>query len=98
LRGIVSQRLVRKSDGSGRVAVVEVMVNTGRTAEAIVDPYDNPPMQDLIAEGEYYKMQTFDQHLFRLIRDGKVTYDDACTVATNAQDLTVALRGAGIQH
>jgi twitching motility protein PilT len=98
LRGIVSQRLVRKADGSGRAAVVEVMVNTGRTAEAIVDPYDSPPMLDLIAEGEYYKMQTFDQHLFRLIRDGLVTYEDACTVATNAQDLTVALRGAGIHH
>jgi twitching motility protein PilT len=98
LRGIVSQRLVRRADGTGRVPVVEVLVNTGRTAEAIVDPFDAPPLLDLIAEGEYYKMQTFDQHLFRLIRDGVVTYDDACTVATNAQDLTVALRGAGIVH
>ena len=41
LRGIVSQRLVRKADGTGRALVCEVMVNTGRTAEAIVDPYDN---------------------------------------------------------
>lgn len=98
LRGIVSQRLVRKADGSGRVPVVEVLVNTGRTAEAIIDPFDAPPLLDLIAEGEYYKMQTFDQHLFRLIRDGVVSYDDACTVATNAQDLTVALRGAGVVH
>ena len=94
----MSQRLVRRKDGTGRVAVVEVMVNTGRTAEAIVDPFDSPPMVELIAEGEYYKMQTFDQHLFHLIKDGVVTYEDACTVASNAQDLTVALRAAGVAH
>ncbi|NMR20819.1 PilT/PilU family type 4a pilus ATPase [Cellulomonas fimi] len=96
LRGIVSQRLVRKADGSGRQAAVEVMVNTGRTAEAIVEPADAPPLIDLIREGAYYKMQTFDQHLFELVRDGQVTYDEACTVASNPQDLTVELRGAGL--
>lgn len=98
LRGVVSQRLVRKADGSGRAAAIEVMVNTGRTAEAITDPYNAPPLVDLIKEGEYYKMQTFDQHLFRLIRDGVVSYEDACLVASNPQDLTVELRGAGIMR
>ena len=98
LRGIVSQRLVRKMDGSGRAAVIEVLVNTGRTAEAILDPYNAPPLEDLIKEGGYYKMQTFDQHLFTMIRDGIITYEDACTVASNPQDLTVELRGAGILH
>src|SRR5690606_10070857 len=96
LRGIVSQRLVRKQDGTGRAGVFEILVNTGRTAEAIVDPYSAPPIADLIREGDYYKMQTFDQHLFQLIQDGVVSYDDACTVASNPQDLTVELRGAGI--
>lgn len=95
LRGIVSQRLARSPEG-GRRAVVEVMVNTGRTAEAIVEPLDNPPILDLIADGGYYRMQTFDQHLFDLIKNNELTYDDACTVATKPQDLTVALRGAGI--
>ncbi len=96
LRGIVSQRLVRKADGSGRLAAVEVMVNTGRTAEAIVDPLDAPPMIDLISDGGYYKMQTFDQHLLELIREGAVLYDDACAIASNPQDLTVALRAVGL--
>jgi twitching motility protein PilT len=96
LRGIVSQRLVRRQDGTGRAVAVEVMVNTGRTAEAIMDPYNSEPIEDLIADGEYYKMQTFDQHLFHLIRDGVVSYEDACTVATKPQDLTVLLRGAGV--
>lgn len=96
LRGIVSQRLVRQADGQGRRAVVEVMVNTGRTAEAIIAPHENPPLHDLIAEGGYYKMQTFDQHLFDLVRDAVITYEEACSAASNPQDLTVELRGAGI--
>lgn len=96
LRGIVSQRLVRKADGTGRQAAIEVMVNTGRTAEAIVEPQDNPPLTDLIREGDFYKMQTFDQHLFALVRDGVVTYEEALSVASSPHDLTVELRGSGI--
>jgi twitching motility protein PilT len=98
LRGIISQRLVRRADGTGRVAAVEVLVNTGRTAEAIVDPTNNPPLESLIAEGEYYKMQTFDMHLFHLVSEGLVSYEDACTISTRPQDLTVELRGAGVVH
>src|SRR5690606_861433 len=61
LRGIVSQRLVRAADGKGRHLVAEVLVVNGRVAEAIVDPMSQPPIIDLITEGEFYKMQTFDQ-------------------------------------
>ncbi|WP_062386475.1 type IV pilus twitching motility protein PilT [Demequina iriomotensis] len=96
LRGIVSQRLVRRGDGTGRALVAEVMVNTGRTAEAIVDPASQPPIMDLIAEGEYYKMQTFDQHLFQLVSDGVVAIDDAVAIASRPHDLMVELRGAGV--
>ncbi|MBI9116048.1 type IV pilus twitching motility protein PilT [Sanguibacter suaedae] len=96
LRGIVSQRLVRRADGGGRRVVCEVLVNTGRTAEAIANPADNPPLVDLIKDGEYYKMQTFDQHLFDLVRDDVISYEEACGAATNPQDLTVELRAAGI--
>ncbi len=96
LRGVVSQRLVRKADGSGRRAAVEVMVNTGRTAEAILDPQNSAPLVDLIREGDYYKMQTFDQHLFRMVRDGEITYEEAIGASTSPHDLTVELRAAGI--
>jgi twitching motility protein PilT len=96
LRGIVSQRLVRRADGRGRIAVIEVLVNTGRTAEAIVDPASSEPLLDLIRQGDYYQMQTFDQHLVRLVADGTVTYDEALGVATNPQDLTVELRSVGL--
>ena len=96
LRGIVSQRLVRRADGTGRRVAAEVLINTGRTADAIVEPQENPPLADLIADGEYYKMQTFDQHLFDLVRDGVITYEEACSASSNPQDLTVELRSAGI--
>ncbi|MDN4481043.1 type IV pilus twitching motility protein PilT [Demequina muriae] len=96
LRGIVSQRLVRKGDGSGRTLAAEIMVNHGRIAEAIVEPASQPPITDLIAEGEYYKMQTFDQHLFELVRDRVVSVDDAVAIATRPHDLQVTLRNSGV--
>jgi twitching motility protein PilT len=96
LRGVISQRLVRRADGSGRVPAVEVMVTTGRIAEAIVEPLENPPITDLIHEGDFYKMQTFDQHLFRLVRDDVVTYDEALAASSSPHDLTVELKAAGI--
>ncbi len=96
LRGIVSQRLVRALDG-GRRAVVEVLVNTGRTAEAIVAPLDNPPLTDLIAEGGFYSMRTFDQHLLTLVEEGVIGYEEAMDAASKPQDLALALRGVGIK-
>lgn len=96
LRGVVSQRLVRAVD-DGRCPAVEVLVNTGRIAEAIVAPLDNPPITDLISDGAYYKMQTFDQHLVELVVGGRIAYDEALHVASKPQDLTLALRGAGLQ-
>ncbi len=96
LRGIVSQRLVRLADGTGRRPAIEVMVNTGRTRDAILDPEDAPPLIDLIREGDFYKMQTFDQHLFQLVRDDVITYDEALSASTSPHDLTVELRQAGL--
>ena len=96
LRGIVSQRLVSRADGSGRVLVAEVMVNTGRTADAILDSSVEPGISELIAEGEYYRMQTFDQHLYKLVEAGTVTFEEAVGAATKPHDLTVALRNAGV--
>jgi twitching motility protein PilT len=96
LRGIVCQRLVPRADGEGRCVIMEVCVNTGRIAEAIADPDKTSLLNDLIAEGAYYGMQTFDQHLVGLIRDGAVTLDDAMAASTNPHDLTVELRRLGL--
>jgi twitching motility protein PilT len=96
LRGIICQRLVNRADGKGRCVAMEVAVNTGRIAEAVADPDKTSTLQDIIAEGAYYGMQTFDQHLTTLIRDGVVTMDDAMGAASNPHDLTVELRRLGL--
>ena len=96
LRGIVCQRLVPRADGEGRCVTMEICINTGRIAEAIADPDKTSLMNDLIAEGAYYGMQTFDQHLVTLIRDGAVTLEAAMSASTNPHDLTVELRRLGL--
>jgi twitching motility protein PilT len=96
LRGVICQRLVPRADGTGRVVVMEVMVCTGRIAEAIADPDKTGTIGELIAEGGYYGMQTFDQHLLHLIGQGAITLEDALAASTNPHDLTVQLRSAGL--
>jgi twitching motility protein PilT len=96
LRGIVGQRLVRRAGDSGRVAVLEVMVNTGRTAEAIADPDRTGDLTAIMAESGFYGMQTFDQHLIALYRDGVIELEDALGVASSPHDLQVALRNQGL--
>jgi twitching motility protein PilT len=94
LRGIVSQRLVVRADGKGRVPTVEVLINTGRVFERIVDPEQTAEILDVIAEGDFYGMQTFDQALVKLVQDGMVTEADARDASTNPHDFMLALRGS----
>lgn len=93
LRGIISQRLVVKADTGGRVPAVEVLINTGRVYERIIDPEETFSIKDVILEGQYYGMQTFDQALVSLVREGKVTEEDARNASTNPHDFMLALRG-----
>lgn len=94
LKGIVSQRLLKKIDNSGRVAALEILINSGRIREAIIAPNGNPSINELIADGTYYGMQTFDMNLFDLIVENEVSVEDALAVSTNPQDLQVRLRHA----
>ncbi|MDP9497986.1 MAG: type IV pili twitching motility protein PilT, partial [Actinomycetota bacterium] len=96
LRGVICQRLVPRADGLGRCVVMEIAVGTGRIADAIADPDRTSTIPDLIAEGSYYGMQTFDQHLLTFVRDGVVTLDAALAASTNPHDLTVELRRSGL--
>ena len=96
LRGIICQRLVPRADGAGPLVPLEVCVNTGRVADAIADPDKTTTITELIKEGEFYGMQTFDQHLVALIRDGVVTVNDAMAVSSSPHDLTVELRRLGL--
>jgi twitching motility protein PilT len=96
LRGILCQRLVPRADGRGRIAALEVCVSTGRVAEAVADPEKTSTLHELIADGGYYGMQTFDQHLVALVREGLVSTEAALSNASRPQDLTVELRRLGI--
>jgi twitching motility protein PilT len=93
LMGIVSQRLVPRADEKGRVPAVEVLIATGRVYDRIVDPSATVEIHDVIAEGEYYGMQTFDQALVKLVVEGLVTEADARRASTNPHDFILALRG-----
>jgi twitching motility protein PilT len=96
LRGVVSQRLVPRADGQGRCLAMEILVNTGRVADAIADPDKTSLITELIDEGGFYGMQTFDQHLVTLFRDGVITLDSAMSASSNPHDLTVELRRLGL--
>ena len=98
LRGVLSQRLVASSDGRGRVAAIEAMVATGRIAGRIADPDggQGETISELIADGAYHGMQTFDQSLFSLYQQGRISLRAAMSTASNAHDLRVALQGAGL--
>ena len=97
LRGVVSQRLVPRADGTGRIPAVEVLVNTGRVYERIVDPdAAGDSIDEIVADGEYYGMQTFDQSLLALHREGLVGLREAMAAATSPSDLRVAMQRAGL--
>jgi twitching motility protein PilT len=93
LRGIVSQRLVQKADGKGRLPAVEVLVNTGRVFDRIADPDQTESIADVIREGDFYGMQSFDQALVKLVKAGLVTADDARRTATSPHDFDLQLAG-----
>jgi twitching motility protein PilT len=86
LRGIVSQRLVRTADGKGRVACCEILVMTGRVHDMILDPKLTGQLPEVIREGTYYGMQTFDQHLLAHLQAGRITMEDALRSATSPHD------------
>ena len=98
LQGVVSQRLLERVDGTGRVPAIEVMVTTGRVFDRIADPEggDGTTLEELIAEGEYYGMQTFDQSLLHLYKEGLVSLRDAMATASHPHDLRLALQQAGL--
>jgi twitching motility protein PilT len=95
LRGIICQRLIPRKDG-GRIPALEVMVNTGRVAERILEPDRTAEIEEVVAEGGFYGMQTFDQALLTLVREGKIETRDAIETASNTHDFELALQQAGI--
>jgi twitching motility protein PilT len=98
LKGVVCQRLLERADELGRVPAVEVMVMTGRIADRITEPTSGKgeTIEEMIAGGEWYGMQTFDQSLFHLYQDGQVTLRQAMAAASRPHDFRLALENAGL--
>ena len=98
LKAIISQRLVPRADGSGRVAIAEIMTMTGRVHDLIIDPERTGKLTDVIAEGAYYGMQTFDQALYNAVQSGAVSMEDALRYATRPYDLELLVSAEGHLH
>jgi twitching motility protein PilT len=96
LKGTICQRLVPTSNGEARVAVLEVMVVNGRIQQCILDAQQTGDIQAIIADGEYYGMQTFDQHLARLYERGTIDWAGALGVASNPHDLRIMVQQRGL--
>ena len=96
LRGTVCQRLVPRHDGRGRVPAVEVMVVNGRIQQAILDPLLTSEIEQIIVDGEYYGMQTFDQALAKYLQQGVIDLREAMNTASNPHDLKVMLERMGV--
>jgi twitching motility protein PilT len=90
---VVSQRLLPRADGKGRVPACEVMINTPTIRELILDGNRIGEIRDYITEGrEQYGMQTFDQHLADLVSDGTVEYEVALGASTRPSDFELQMR------
>ncbi len=93
LRGIVSQRLLPRADGSGRVAAFEVMVVTPTIADMIEDPQRQSDIYEVIKSGKQHAMVSFDDYLYDLVESGQISRDTALANASNVTDLRLRFQG-----
>jgi twitching motility protein PilT len=94
IKGVVSQRLVPRADGIGRVPAVEVLLSTARVRECIIEKDKTNEINDAIAKGyTAYQMQSFDQSLMSLLNDGLITYEEALKHCTNPDDFALRVKG-----
>jgi twitching motility protein PilT len=95
LRGAIAQRLVPDVTGEGRVAASEVMVVTGRIQDLILNPDETSKITEVIGEGEYYGMRTFDQSLLGYVMEGKISEQVALDYASSPHDFKLMLAAGG---
>ena len=94
LKAVVSQRLVPRADGQGRVPAAEVLLNTARVREYIEDKDKTRKIREAIAQGFVsYGMQTFDQSLMSLLKENLISLDEALRQASNPDDFALRVRG-----
>ncbi len=91
LKGMISQRLVPKKEGKGRVAAIEIMLNSPLIADLIFKG-EVHEIKEIMKKSRELGMQTFDQHLFELYDTGVITYEDALRNADSVNDLRLAIK------
>jgi twitching motility protein PilT len=94
VRAIVCQRLLARSDTPGRVPALEIMVTSAAIRECIMSPEKTVDIPELMAQGyTQYGMQTFDQSIMKLYKNGMISFDEAMSQASNPDDFDLRLRG-----
>jgi twitching motility protein PilT len=94
LRAVICQRLIPRADGRGRAPAAEIMVSTPTIQEYIMNPDKIPLLNSLVAEGAtQYGMQTFDQSVLGLIRDGLITEEEGLRNSSHPNELILKLKG-----
>jgi twitching motility protein PilU len=91
MKGMISQRLIPRKEGKGRVAAVEIMLNSPLIADLIFKG-DVHEIKEIMKRSRELGMQTFDQHLFDLYDNGVITYEDALRNADSVNDLRLAIK------
>ena len=94
LKGAISQRLMPRADGLGRVPAVEVMISTAFIRDCIIDKDRTSQINSAIAAGtSQYGMQTFDQSIFGLYQQGFVTLEEALRWCSNVDEFKLKVQG-----
>ncbi len=93
LVGVVSQRLLRRKDGGGRIAALEILLTNQRIKDMIADPERTADISKAIAESTDIGMQTFDQSLMQLYQLKLISQEEALQNCTNIRDFQLRLEG-----
>jgi twitching motility protein PilT len=97
LKAVISQRLISTTDGNGRSPAVEVLAENDRTFDYIMDPELTPKLEEVMNEGAYYGMKTFDQSLLQMFRDNVITFEEALNHASHPTDFRMAAQKTGLR-
>ena len=94
LKAVISMRLIPRKEGGGRVPAVEVMINTPYIADCIHDRDKTSLIRDAIASGvSQYKMQTFDQSIYQLYKEGYVSYEQGLRYSSSPDNFKLRVMG-----
>ena len=94
LKAVISMRLIPRKNGVGRVPAVEVMINTPYVSECIQDREKTRLIRDAISKGvSQYGMQTFDQSIFQLYKDGYISYEQGLRYSSSPDNFKLKVMG-----